>query len=79
VEGLLRGNKLEELADTHLGGNYIIEDEMQQLVEVALWCIQVSPFDRSTYNVGCGQTPRRWRRVRGKLGRSEYGGYAGKE
>ena len=45
MEGLLRGDKLEELADTDLRDKYI-KDEMQQLVKVALWCIHVSPSDR---------------------------------
>ncbi|PWA83432.1 BRASSINOSTEROID INSENSITIVE 1-associated receptor kinase 1 [Artemisia annua] len=38
-------DKLEYLADTDLRGKYI-KDEMHQLVNVALWCIQLSPSDR---------------------------------
>ena len=40
----MRGDKLEVLA-ADLRGKYI-KNEMQQLVKVAIWCIQVSSSDR---------------------------------
>ncbi|XP_027106325.2 BRASSINOSTEROID INSENSITIVE 1-associated receptor kinase 1 [Coffea arabica] len=45
VKGLLREKKLETLVDADLQGNYV-EDEVEQLIQVALLCTQSSPTER---------------------------------
>nr|GEX48932.1 brassinosteroid insensitive 1-associated receptor kinase 1 [Tanacetum cinerariifolium] len=45
VIGLLREKKLETLVDADLKGNYI-DDEVEQLIEVALLCTQGTPLER---------------------------------
>ncbi|XP_022763750.1 BRASSINOSTEROID INSENSITIVE 1-associated receptor kinase 1-like [Durio zibethinus] len=45
VKGLLKERKLETLVDSDLQGNYI-EDEVEQLIQVALLCTQGSPVER---------------------------------
>ncbi|OMO68155.1 hypothetical protein CCACVL1_20059 [Corchorus capsularis] len=45
VKGLLKERKLEILVDSDLQGNYI-EDEVEQLIQVALLCTQGSPMER---------------------------------
>uniref|UniRef100_A0A2P2MS14 non-specific serine/threonine protein kinase n=1 Tax=Rhizophora mucronata TaxID=61149 RepID=A0A2P2MS14_RHIMU len=45
VKGLLKDKKLDSLVDGDMQGNYI-EDEVEQLIQVALLCTQSSPLDR---------------------------------
>nr|XP_043618798.1 BRASSINOSTEROID INSENSITIVE 1-associated receptor kinase 1-like [Erigeron canadensis] len=45
VKGLLREKKLETLVDADLQGNYI-DDEVEQLIQVALLCTQGTPLER---------------------------------
>ncbi|KAI4299066.1 hypothetical protein L6164_032559 [Bauhinia variegata] len=45
VKGLLKDKRLEALVDTDLQGNYI-EEEVEQLIQVALLCTQGSPMER---------------------------------
>nr|GEX41136.1 brassinosteroid insensitive 1-associated receptor kinase 1-like [Tanacetum cinerariifolium] len=45
VKGLLREKKLETLVDADLKGNYI-DDEVEQLIQVALLCTQGTPLER---------------------------------
>ncbi|XP_031379761.1 BRASSINOSTEROID INSENSITIVE 1-associated receptor kinase 1 isoform X1 [Punica granatum] len=45
VKGLLKEKKLETLVDADLQGNYI-EDEVEQLIQVALLCTQSNPMER---------------------------------
>ncbi|KAL5992234.1 Somatic embryogenesis receptor kinase 1 [Asimina triloba] len=45
VKNLLREKKLEQLVDPDLQGRYV-EDEVEQLIQVALLCTQGSPMDR---------------------------------
>ncbi|MBA0631712.1 hypothetical protein Godav_000559, partial [Gossypium davidsonii] len=45
VEGLLKEKKLETLVDSDLQGNYI-EEEVEQLMQVALLCTQSTPMGR---------------------------------
>lgn len=45
VKGLLKDKKLETLVDAELQGNYI-DDEVEQLIQVALLCTQGSPMER---------------------------------
>ncbi|KAG4165227.1 hypothetical protein ERO13_A13G065900v2 [Gossypium hirsutum] len=45
VEGLLKEKKLEMLVDSDLQGNYI-EEEVEQLMQVALLCTQSTPMGR---------------------------------
>ena len=45
VKGLLREKKLETLVDADLDGNYI-DDEVEQLIQVALLCTQGTPLER---------------------------------
>ncbi|KAL3515563.1 hypothetical protein ACH5RR_022465 [Cinchona calisaya] len=45
VKGLLSEKKLETLVDADLQGNYV-EDEVEQLIQVALLCTQSSPTER---------------------------------
>ncbi|MBA0843133.1 hypothetical protein Goarm_000347, partial [Gossypium armourianum] len=45
VEGLLKEKKLETLVDSDLQGNYI-EEEVEQLMQVALLCTQSTPVGR---------------------------------
>ncbi|XP_022898092.1 BRASSINOSTEROID INSENSITIVE 1-associated receptor kinase 1-like [Olea europaea var. sylvestris] len=45
VKELLKQKKLETLVDADLQGNYI-EDEVEQLIQVALLCTQSSPMER---------------------------------
>ncbi|EEF42027.1 BRASSINOSTEROID INSENSITIVE 1-associated receptor kinase 1 isoform X1 [Ricinus communis] len=45
VKGLLKDKKLETLVDADLQGNYI-DDEVEQLIQVALLCTQSSPMER---------------------------------
>ncbi|KAK4491222.1 hypothetical protein RD792_001955 [Penstemon davidsonii] len=45
VKGLLNEKKLEALVDADLQGNYI-DDEVEQLIQVALLCTQGSPNER---------------------------------
>ncbi|TYI45810.1 hypothetical protein E1A91_D13G064300v1 [Gossypium mustelinum] len=45
VEGLLKEKKLETLVDSGLQGNYI-EEEVEQLIQVALLCTQSTPMGR---------------------------------
>ncbi|XP_050232277.1 BRASSINOSTEROID INSENSITIVE 1-associated receptor kinase 1-like [Mercurialis annua] len=45
VKGLLKDKKLETLVDADLQGNYI-NDEVEQLIQVALLCTQSSPMER---------------------------------
>ncbi|KAG2703790.1 hypothetical protein I3760_06G153300 [Carya illinoinensis] len=45
VKGLLKDKRLETLVDAELQGNYI-EDEVEQLIQVALLCTQGSPMER---------------------------------
>ncbi|XP_073148748.1 BRASSINOSTEROID INSENSITIVE 1-associated receptor kinase 1-like [Henckelia pumila] len=45
VRGLLKEKKLETLVDADLQGNYI-DDEVEQLIQVALLCTQSSPLER---------------------------------
>ncbi|XP_044479102.1 BRASSINOSTEROID INSENSITIVE 1-associated receptor kinase 1-like isoform X1 [Mangifera indica] len=45
VKGLLKEKKLEQLVDGDLQGNYI-EEEVEQLIQVALLCTQSSPLER---------------------------------
>ena len=45
VKGLLKDRKLEALVDCDLQGNYI-DEEVEQLIQVALLCTQDSPMER---------------------------------
>uniref|UniRef100_A0A1J3FWS7 non-specific serine/threonine protein kinase n=2 Tax=Noccaea caerulescens TaxID=107243 RepID=A0A1J3FWS7_NOCCA len=45
VKGLLKEKKLEALVDVDLQGNYI-DEEVEQLIQVALLCTQGSPMER---------------------------------
>ncbi|KAM7485617.1 hypothetical protein LguiA_001626 [Lonicera macranthoides] len=45
VKGHMKEKKLETLVDADLNGNYI-DDEVEQLIQVALLCTQWSPTDR---------------------------------
>ncbi|XP_028753157.1 BRASSINOSTEROID INSENSITIVE 1-associated receptor kinase 1 isoform X2 [Neltuma alba] len=45
VKGLLKDKKLETLVDADLRGNYI-EEEVEQLIQVALLCTQGTPLER---------------------------------
>ncbi|PPD74787.1 hypothetical protein GOBAR_DD28293 [Gossypium barbadense] len=45
VKGLLKDRKLETLVDSDLDNNYI-EEEVEQLIQIALLCTQGSPMDR---------------------------------
>ncbi|XP_022154390.1 BRASSINOSTEROID INSENSITIVE 1-associated receptor kinase 1-like isoform X2 [Momordica charantia] len=45
VKGLLNDKKLEMLVDSDLEGNYV-EEEVEQLIQVALLCTQSSPVER---------------------------------
>ncbi|CAL0334343.1 unnamed protein product [Lupinus luteus] len=45
VKGLLKDKKLETLVDADLQGNYV-DDEVEQLIQVALLCTQGSPTER---------------------------------
>ncbi|KAJ4716917.1 Receptor-like kinase [Melia azedarach] len=45
VKGLLKEKKLEQLVDGDLEGNYI-DEEVEQLIQVALLCTQGSPVER---------------------------------
>lgn len=45
VKGLLKEKKLEALVDADLQGNYV-DDEVEQLIQVALLCTQSSPMER---------------------------------
>lgn len=45
MKGLLKDRKLETLVDSDLQGNYI-DDEVEQLIQVALLCTQGSPAER---------------------------------
>ncbi|XWS39695.1 hypothetical protein CRYUN_Cryun18bG0077000 [Craigia yunnanensis] len=45
VKGLLKDRRLETLVDSDLQGNYI-DEEVEQLIQVALLCTQGSPMER---------------------------------
>lgn len=45
VKGLLNDKKLETLVDPNLEGNYV-EEELEQVIQVALLCTQSSPVER---------------------------------
>ncbi|KAH7518549.1 hypothetical protein FEM48_Zijuj09G0183300 [Ziziphus jujuba var. spinosa] len=45
VEGLLKDRRVETLVDSDLHGNYI-DDEVEQLIQLALLCTQGSPAER---------------------------------
>jgi brassinosteroid insensitive 1-associated receptor kinase 1 len=45
VKGLLKDKKLETLVDPDLQGEYV-EDQVEQLIQVALLCTQGSPMER---------------------------------
>ncbi|GAB2268185.1 BRASSINOSTEROID INSENSITIVE 1-associated receptor kinase 1 [Dionaea muscipula] len=45
VKGLLKDKRLETLVDADLQGDYL-EDEVEQLIQVALLCSQSSPMER---------------------------------
>ncbi|KAJ6342797.1 hypothetical protein OIU78_010669 [Salix suchowensis] len=45
VKGLLKDKKLEMLVDADLNGTYI-DDEVEQLIQVALLCTQSTPMER---------------------------------
>ncbi|XP_050126538.1 uncharacterized protein LOC126603661 isoform X3 [Malus sylvestris] len=45
VKGLLKDQRLERLVDADLNGNYI-DDQVEQLIQVALLCTQGSPGER---------------------------------
>ncbi|XP_018851009.1 BRASSINOSTEROID INSENSITIVE 1-associated receptor kinase 1-like isoform X2 [Juglans regia] len=45
VKGLLKDKRLETLVDPDLQGNYI-DDEVEQLIQVALLCTQGTPMER---------------------------------
>ena len=45
VKGLLKDKRLETLVDADLGGEYI-EEEVEQLIQVALLCTQSSAAER---------------------------------
>ncbi|KAH7518551.1 hypothetical protein FEM48_Zijuj09G0183500 [Ziziphus jujuba var. spinosa] len=45
VKGLLKDRRLETLVDSDLQGNYI-DNEVEQLIQVALLCTQGSPMER---------------------------------
>ncbi|KAK6915987.1 Protein kinase domain [Dillenia turbinata] len=45
VKGLLKDRRLETLVDTDLQGNYV-EEEVEQLIQVALLCTQTSLMER---------------------------------
>ncbi|XP_073045552.1 BRASSINOSTEROID INSENSITIVE 1-associated receptor kinase 1-like isoform X3 [Primulina eburnea] len=45
VRGILKEKKLETLVDADLQGNYV-DEEVEQLIQVALLCTQSSPLER---------------------------------
>jgi brassinosteroid insensitive 1-associated receptor kinase 1 len=45
VKALVKEKKFETLVDAELKGNYD-DDEVEQLIQVALLCTQVSPMER---------------------------------
>lgn len=45
MKGLLRDKKLETLVDADLDGNYV-DDEVEQLIQVALLCTQGTALER---------------------------------
>ncbi|XP_039035065.1 BRASSINOSTEROID INSENSITIVE 1-associated receptor kinase 1-like isoform X2 [Hibiscus syriacus] len=45
VKGLLSDRKLETLVDSDLSGNYV-DEEVEQLIQVALLCTQSTPMER---------------------------------
>lgn len=45
MKGLLKDRRLDTLVDKDLQGNYI-EEEVEQLIQVALLCTQGSPMER---------------------------------
>lgn len=45
MKGLLKDDRLDTLVDKDLQGNYI-EEEVKQLIQVALLCTQGSPMER---------------------------------
>ena len=45
MKGLLKDKKLETLVDADLEGNYV-EQEVEELIQVALLCTQSSPMER---------------------------------
>lgn len=45
MKGLLKDRRLETLVDSDLQGNYV-DDEVEQLIQVALLCTQGSPGER---------------------------------
>lgn len=45
MKGLLKDRRLETLVDSDLQGNYI-DDQVEQLIQVALLCTQGSPTER---------------------------------
>ena len=45
VKGLLKDRKLETLVDSDLHGNYV-DEEVEQLIQVALLCTQGTPMER---------------------------------
>lgn len=45
MKGLLKDKKLETLVDAELQGNYD-DEEVEQLIQVALLCTQSSPMER---------------------------------
>ncbi|KAJ4824862.1 BRASSINOSTEROID INSENSITIVE 1-associated receptor kinase 1 [Turnera subulata] len=45
VKGLLKDKRLEALVDADLQGNYV-DEEVEQLIQVALLCTQSSPMER---------------------------------
>ncbi|KAI8025159.1 BRASSINOSTEROID INSENSITIVE 1-associated receptor kinase 1 [Camellia lanceoleosa] len=45
VKGLLKDRKVETLVDADMQGNYV-EDEVEQLIQVALLCTLSSPMER---------------------------------
>ncbi|XWS54473.1 hypothetical protein CRYUN_Cryun10bG0092400 [Craigia yunnanensis] len=50
VKGLLKDRRLETLVDSDLQGNYI-DEEVEQLIQVALLCTQGSPMERPKMSV----------------------------
>lgn len=45
MKGLLKDKKLEALVDSDIQGQYI-DDEVEQLIQVALLCTQSNPMER---------------------------------